>query len=105
MSLDTSHYLSEFYSNIRARPIPWDAYVRSGLLTDAAVRKIKAIDKLHASQRAAIVTADAADYAALILGDDGVLNKASQRNRVDVVQYMLLWTADLLNGMVLYDNP
>lgn len=99
MSLDTSHYISELYSNIRARPIAWDAYVRSNLVSDADVKKIKAIDKLPASQRSETVSKDAAGYAQLVLGEEGVLAKAIQRNRVDIVQYILLWTADLLNGV------
>jgi hypothetical protein len=98
MSLDTSHYISELYSNIRARPIAWDAYVRSNLVSDADVKKIKAIDKIPGDKRSEIVERDADGYAHLVLGGKGVLAKAIQRNRVDIVQYILLWTADLLSG-------
>lgn len=100
MSLDPPTYLNSTQNNIRARPIPWDGAVRAGTITDNDLRKIKAVDKVRKDQRKQTVEADLEAYQSLILGGDkskSVLESAAKRT--DVIQYMLVLTGDLLNGM------
>lgn len=100
MSIDPPTYLSSVQNNIRARPIPWDGAVRTGIITDDDLKKIKAVDKVRKEQRRQTVESDIKAYQALILGGDeskSVLESAIKRP--DVLQYMLVLTGDLLNGM------
>ena len=102
MSLDPPPYLNSLQNNIRARPIPWDGAVRTGTITDNDLKKIKAVDKVRKEQRRQTVEADFEAYQSLILGggkSKSVLESAAKRG--DVVQYMLVLTGDLLNGMIL----
>lgn len=102
MSLDPPTYLNSIQNNIRARPIPWDGAVRTGTITDDDLKKIKAVDKVRKEQRRQTVESDLKAYQALILGGDeskGVLESAVKRP--DVLQYMLVLTGDLLNGMII----
>ena len=115
MSLDGQNVLDEYKTQIRARAIAWDAYIRYQLVTDTDVKKIKAIDKAPktagpaaapagggegvARKRAEIIEGDAQGYAQLVLGDHGVLQKSANGNKGDLVQYILMWTGDLLEGM------
>lgn len=101
MSLDPPTYLNSVQNNIRARPIPWDGAVRTGTITDDDLKKIKAVDKVRKEQRRQTVESDINSYQALILGGDerkSVLESAIKRP--DVLQYMLVLTGDLLNGMI-----
>lgn len=100
MSLDPPTYLSSLQNNIRARPIPWEGAVRAGTITDNDLKTIKAVDKVRKEQRRQTVEADLEAYQSLILGGSkgkSVLESAAKR--ADVVQYMLVLTDDLLNGM------
>lgn len=100
MSLDPPTYLNSLLNNIRARPIPWDGAVRTGIITENDLKKIKAVDKVRKEQRRQTVEADLEAYKSLILGgvnDKSVLESAAKRT--DVIQYMLVLTGDLLNGM------
>ena len=100
MSLDPPTYLSSLQNNIRARPIPWEGAVRAGTITDNDLKTIKAVDKVRKEQRRQTVEADLETYQSLILGGSkgkSVLESAAKR--ADVVQYMLVLTDDLLNGM------
>lgn len=99
MSLEPPTYLSSLQSNIRARPIPWEGAVRAGNITDDHLKKIKAVDKVRKEQRRQTVEGDLKGYATLLAGGpDGksVLEAASRRT--DIVQYILVLAADLLNG-------
>ena len=51
-----SDFLDELLSNIRARPISWDAQQRSGVIDESEVRTIKAIDKQRRDKRIDVVT-------------------------------------------------
>lgn len=100
MSLDPPTYLSSLQNNIRARPIPWEGAVRAGTITDNDLRTIKAVDKVRKEQRKQTVESDIEAYQSLILGGSkgkSVLESASKRP--DVIQYMLVLTGDLINGM------
>lgn len=105
MSLDTPKYLAELFSNIRGRSIAWDAHLRAGLISDSDVKKIKAIDKVSKEKQASIVEKDVDGYASLVLGPQGVLKKATDVKRMDVVAYMLVLLGDLLEGTFLYFTP
>ena len=103
MSLDPPTYLSSLQNNIRARPIPWEGAVRAGTITDNDLKTIKAVDKVRKEQRKKTVEDDIESYQSLILGGDkgkSVLESASKR--ADVVQYMLVLTGDLINGMPIW---
>jgi len=101
MSLDGQNVLNEYKSLIRGRAVAWDAYIRFQLVTDNDVKKIKAIDKVPKEKRVGIVENDAQGYAQLVLGDQGVLRKSANEDKVDLVRYILMWTGDLLDGMLL----
>lgn len=99
MSLDPPTYLSSLQNNIRARPIPWDGAVRAGTISDDQLNKIRAVDKVRKEQRKQIVEGDLDGYRALFVGGDGragVVESAARR--ADVVQYILVLLADLLDG-------
>lgn len=101
MSLDPPTYLNSVQNNIRARPIPWDGAVRTGTITEDDLKKIKAVDKVRKEQRRQTVESDLNAYQVLILGGNeskSVLESAIKRS--DVIQYMLVLTGDLLNGMI-----
>lgn len=98
MSLDKPTFLAELFANIRTRPIAWDAAARAHLVSDADVKRIKAVDKVPKERRVAIVEKDAEAYAKLVLWEDGVLQKSVAGKRMDIVQYMLVLTGDLLQG-------
>ena len=102
MLLDPPTYLSELQNNIRARPIPWDGAVRAGHITDADLKKIKAVDKVRKEQRKQTVEGKLGDYADLLLGGKNaksVLDTAGKRT--DVVQYILVLAGDMIDGKLL----
>lgn len=99
MSLEPPTYLSSLQNNIRARPIPWEGAVRAGNITDDHLRKIKAVDKVRREQRQQTVEADVKGYTALLAGAPdakSVLELAFKRT--DIVQYILVLSADLISG-------
>jgi hypothetical protein len=51
-----SEFLDELLSNIRARPISWDAQQRSGVIDEGEARTIKMIDKQRRDKWVAIVS-------------------------------------------------
>jgi hypothetical protein len=51
-----SEFLDELLSNIRARPISWDAQQRSGVIDEGEARTIKMIDKQRRDKWIAIVS-------------------------------------------------
>lgn len=98
MSLDPPTYLNSLQNNIRARPIPWEGAVRAGTITDNDYKKIKAVDKVRKEQRRQTVESDTESYKSLLLGGSqgkSVLESAAKR--ADVIQYMLVLSADLIN--------
>lgn len=102
MSLDPPTYLASLQSNIRQRPIPWDGAVRAGTLTEEQYAKIRAVDKAKKpEQRKEVVEGDVDGYRLLFVGGSGkpsVLETASKH--ANVVQYILVLLADLLDGML-----
>lgn len=79
--------------------------MRAGTITDTDLKTIKAVDKVRKEQRRQTVESDIEAYRCLILGGSrgrSVLESASKRT--DVVQYMLVLTGDLLNGMLLAET-
>ncbi|KAK1150158.1 H(+)-transporting V1 sector ATPase subunit H [Aspergillus melleus] len=100
MPLEPPAYLSSLQNNIRARPIPWEGAVRAGNITDDHLKKIKAVDKVRKEQRRQTVEGDLPGYVSLLAGSsDGksVLDLASRRT--DIVQYILVLAADLINDV------
>lgn len=100
MSLDQPTYLLSLQSNIRQRPIPWDGAVRAGTLTEEQLAKVRAVDKLkQPEQRRQIVEDDLEGYTQLFVGSSdkpSVLESAGKHT--NVVQYILVLLADLLEG-------
>lgn len=101
MSHEPPTYLLSLQSNIRQRPIPWDGAVRAGTLTDEQHAKIRAVDKVKKpEQRREIVEGDLDGYRLLFVGGGegkpSVLEKAGKH--ANVVQYVLVLLADLLDG-------
>ncbi|KAI0165722.1 armadillo-type protein [Xylariaceae sp. FL1272] len=111
MSLDPPPYLGSLQNNIRQRPIPWDGAARVGTITEEQLAKIRAVDKVRKEQRKQVVESDLDGYRTLFLGEPGtpgVLESASQRS--DVIQYILVLLADILQGVptlakALYQSP
>ncbi|KAE8133179.1 armadillo-type protein [Aspergillus pseudotamarii] len=113
MSLEPPMYLSSIQNNIRARPIPWEGAVRAGNITDDHLKKIKAVDKVRKDQRRQTVEGDISGYVSLLSGSadaKSVLGSASKRN--DIVQYILVLAADLINdvpalssALIAHPNP
>ncbi|EED24111.1 Vacuolar ATP synthase subunit H, putative [Talaromyces stipitatus ATCC 10500] len=100
MSLEPPTYLNSLQNNIRARPIPWDGAVRAGNITDEHLRKIKAVDKVRKQERKQTVETDLKGYTTLLSGgssERSVLESASRRT--DIVQYILVLAADLINDV------
>ncbi|KAI9804285.1 MAG: H(+)-transporting V1 sector ATPase subunit H [Piccolia ochrophora] len=100
MSLDPPAYLLSIQNNFRARPIPWDAVVRAGHVTEGDISKIRSVDKVKKDQRKQAVEKDLQGFRNLLLGDDGsqsVFETAAKR--ADVVQYILVLAGDLINDV------
>ena len=51
-----SDFLDELLSNIRARPISWEAQQRSGVIDDGEVKTVKMIDKQRRDKRSEVVS-------------------------------------------------
>jgi V-type H+-transporting ATPase subunit H len=100
MSLDPPTYLVSLQSNIRQRPIPWDGAVRTGTLTEEQYAKVRAVDKAKKTEdRKKIVQGDIDGYRLLFVGGSGkpsVLESAGKQT--NVIQYILVLLADLLEG-------
>jgi V-type H+-transporting ATPase subunit H len=101
-SVEPPPYLASLQNNIRARPIPWDGAVRAGNLADEQLKKIKTVDKVRKEQRKQNIEGDLLGYSTLLVGGKNgpsVLEKAAKRT--DIIQYVLVLAADLINGMPL----
>ncbi|OAX81176.1 hypothetical protein ACJ72_04485 [Emergomyces africanus] len=100
MSLDPPTYLSSLQNNIRARPIPWEGAVRAGNITEDQLKRIKAVDKVRKDARQKTVGNDLKVYTTLLVGGSSgksILESASRRT--DIVQYVLVLAADLINDV------
>ncbi|KAK3056206.1 H(+)-transporting V1 sector ATPase subunit H [Extremus antarcticus] len=100
MSLDPPGYILSLQNNIRARPISWEGAVRAKTITDADLKKIKAIDKVRKEQRKSTIESDVQTYTALLLGDGetkSIFETAAKRT--DIVNYMLVLTGDLIDDI------
>ncbi|KKK13589.1 hypothetical protein P175DRAFT_0433055 [Aspergillus ochraceoroseus IBT 24754] len=98
VSLEPPTYLSSLQNNIRARPIPWEGAVRAGNITEDHLKKIKAVDKVRKEQRRQTIDGDLLGYVSLLAGGaegKSVLESAARRS--DIVQYILVLAADLIN--------
>lgn len=105
-ALDPPPYLLSLQTNIRARPIPWDGAVRAGSISEWQLERVKAVDKVRRDVRVRTVEADVDGYVRLLVGadeggggDGSILDSA--RNRADIVQYVLVLAADLVQGRLL----
>jgi len=100
MSLDPPAYILSLQNNIRARPISWEGAVRAKTITEQDLKKIKAIDKVRKEQRKQTIENDSDSYAALLLGnDDSPSIFQASAKRMDIVQYMLVLTGDLVDDI------
>ena len=100
MSLDPPAYIISLQNNIRARPISWEGAVRAKTITEADLKNIKAIDKVRKEQRKQVIENDVETYTALLLGDGetkSIFESAAKRS--DILNYMLVLTGDLIDGM------
>ncbi|GMF72715.1 unnamed protein product [Aspergillus oryzae] len=74
--------------------------IRAGNITDDHLKKIKAVDKVRKDQRRQTVEGDISGYVTLLSGSadaKSVLDSASRRT--DIVQYILVLAADLINAL------
>lgn len=100
MSLDPPPFLASLQNNIRQRPIPWDGAVRTGVLTEDQLKRIRAIDKAKQDARRQTVEADLDGYCALFVGEPGkpsVLESSNKQSNYHVVRYILVLLSDLLD--------
>ena len=101
MSLDPPAYILSLQNNIRARPISWEGAVRAKTITESDLKKIKAIDKVRKEQRKQTIESDVETYTTLLLGDTETKSIfESAAKRTDIIQYMLVLTGDLVDGMI-----
>lgn len=73
--------------------------MRAGHITDTDLKKIKSVDKVRREQRRKTIEGDHDGFKALLLGGEGgssVLESAAKRG--DVIQYILVLAADLIEG-------
>ncbi|ODV89473.1 hypothetical protein CANCADRAFT_28633 [Tortispora caseinolytica NRRL Y-17796] len=91
MAVLTNPYLNEICSNIRARPVPWDGYIRTDVVSQADAELIKQIEKLSDEQKKAAVAASPLPY---VKTTAALLTKTS---RPDILQYALVLLSDLLD--------
>ncbi|KAK0838370.1 H(+)-transporting V1 sector ATPase subunit H, partial [Friedmanniomyces endolithicus] len=100
MSLDPPAYILSLQNNIRARPISWEGAVRAKTITDSDLKKIKAIDKVRKEQRKQTIEADTDTYTTLLLGNGETKSIfGSAAKRLDILQYMLVLTGDLIEDI------
>lgn len=98
MALDPPTYLASLQNNIRQRPIPWDGAVRTGILTEDQLTKIRAVEKPNPESRRKTVEADFDGYRALLIGEPGRPSMLESSNK-SIVQYLLVLLSDLLESV------
>lgn len=98
MFLAPPAYLATLQNNIRQRPIPWDGAVRSGIITDDQLTRIRAVDRAKKPDtKQSIVEDDINAYTSLFAGDAGrpsVLESAAKQP--PMLQYILVLLGDLI---------
>lgn len=102
MSLPSPSLLVSLTSSIRARPIPWESYQRAGVLSEAELKQIKAVDKVRKDKRVEVVEGSIDEYVNLVLGAEGSKEGEKgllEKSRVDVVQYLLVLVGELCEGL------
>ena len=74
--------------------------MRAKTITEHDLKRIKAIDKVRKEQRKQTIEADLDEYSSLLLGggDSPSIFEAAAK-RTDIIQYMLVLTGDLIDGM------
>ena len=73
--------------------------MRAKTITEADLKKIKAIDKVRKEQRKQTIEGDVQTYTTLLLGDEetkSIFETAAKRT--DILQYMLVLLGDLIDG-------
>jgi hypothetical protein len=99
MSVDPPEFVRSLQNNIRSRPIPWEGAVRAKTISEAHLKKIKAVDKVRREARKRILESETAEYVSLFLGrqdEPGILQTAAKRQ--DIVLYLLVLLEDLMQG-------
>ena len=74
--------------------------MRARTITDDDLKKIKSIDKVRKEQRKQTIESDVDSFVTLLLGGNGsqsIFEAAAKR--LDIIQYMLVLTGDLIDGM------
>lgn len=74
--------------------------MRAKTITDTDLKKIKSIDKVRKEQRKTTIEADVDSFVTLLLGNDdspSIFEAAAKRQ--DIIQYMLVLTGDLIDGI------
>jgi V-type H+-transporting ATPase subunit H len=113
MSLEPPSYLATLQNNVRQRPIPWDGAVRSGLVSDAQLAKIRAIDRAKNKEaKTTAIESDIESYTELFVGEAGkpsaVESAAKQPN---MLQYLVVLLDDMVscrlrpNRPTVYEEP
>jgi V-type H+-transporting ATPase subunit H len=100
MSVDPPEFVRSLQNNIRSRPIPWEGAVRAKTISEAHLKKIKAVDKVRREARKRILESETAEYVSLFLGrrdEPGILQTAAKRQ--DIVLYLLVLLEDLIQGI------
>lgn len=106
MSVDPPAYIVSLQNNIRARPISWEGAVRAKTITDDDLKKIKAIDKVRKEQRKSTIESDVQTYTTLLLGNGQTKSIfENTAKRTDILQYMLVLTGDLVDGVFTLAHP
>ncbi|KAK7693170.1 hypothetical protein QCA50_002736 [Cerrena zonata] len=90
LSLISNTYLDDHSSKIRAKPVPWEAYQRAGLVTSDELTLIKKVDRQPRAKIENLLLSDGPTYAQLYLR---LLQKLQ---RVDTQQCILVLIADAL---------
>ena len=74
--------------------------MRARTITDDDLKKIKSIDKVRKEQRKQTIESDIDSFVTLLLGGSGsqsIFEAAAKR--LDIIQYMLVLTGDLIDGI------
>ncbi|CAL1704022.1 unnamed protein product [Somion occarium] len=90
LSLVSNSYLDDHSSKIRAKPVPWEAYQRAGLVTSDELTLIKKVDRQPRAKIDNLFLSDGPTYAQLYLR---LLKKLQ---RADTQQFILVLIADAL---------
>lgn len=74
--------------------------MRAKTITEADLQKIKSIDKVRKEERKQRVEADVQSFVTLLLGGSGTQSIfEAAAKRLDIIQYMLVLTEDLINDI------